>query len=71
MRVLAVSLAAVFTLMGMPALSSSASADCFRSASSPAGSSCRARKKKAKKQTADNKGKKKGKGDKKAYGFEL
>lgn len=52
--------------MGVPALSSAASADSFRSADS----SCRARKKKAKKQTADNK-KKKGKGDKKAYGFEL
>jgi hypothetical protein len=65
MRVLAVSLAAVFMFMGVPALSSAASADSFRSVDS----SCRARKKKAKKQTADNK--KKGKGDKKAYGFEL
>lgn len=72
MKVLAVSLAAVFLLMGVPALASAAPADSFRPAASSAGSSCRARKKRAKKQAADSKGKKKGKKDeKKPYGFEL
>jgi len=72
MRVLAVSLAAVFVLMGVPALASAASADSIRPAAASADSSCRARRKKAKKQAADSKGKKKGKkDDKKPYGFEL
>ena len=71
MRVLAVSLAAVFMLMGVPALASAASANSIRSAAASADSSCRARKKKAMKQTADDKGKKKGKDAKKPYGFEL
>ena len=72
MRVFAVFLAAVFVLMGVPALASAAPADSFRPAASSAGSSCRARKKRAKKQAADSKGKKKGKKDeKKPYGFEL
>jgi hypothetical protein len=72
MRVLAVSLAVAFVLMGLPALASAAPADSFRPVASSAGSDCRARKKKAKKQAADNKGKKKGKkDDKKPYGFEL
>ena len=71
MRVLAVSLAVVFALVGVPALASAAPADSFRPAASSASAACRARKKKAKKQTADNKGKKKGKDAKKPYGFEL
>jgi hypothetical protein len=72
MRILAVSLAAVFALMGVPALASAAPAGSVRPAASSADSSCRARRKKAKKQAADNKGKKKSKkDDKKPYGFEL
>jgi hypothetical protein len=72
MRVIAVSLAVVFALVGVPALASAAPADSFRPAASSASASCRARKKKAKKQSADSSGKKKGKkDDKKAYGFEL
>ncbi|MGA7744666.1 MAG: hypothetical protein ABSF35_14890 [Polyangia bacterium] len=72
MRVLAVFLAAVFVLMGLPALASAAPADSFRPAASSAESSCRTRRKKAKKQAADSKGKKKSKkDDKKPYGFEL
>jgi hypothetical protein len=63
MRVLAVSLAVVFALVGVPALASAAPADSFRPAASSASAACRARKKKGKK-----KGKK---DDKKAYGFEL
>jgi hypothetical protein len=70
MKVLAVSLAAVFALMGLPALAAAAPANSFRAAATSDGASCRA-KKKAKKQTADSKGKKKGKDEKKAYGFEL
>jgi hypothetical protein len=71
MKVLAVFLTVVFALMGVPAFASVASADSFHSAVSSEGSSCRPRRKKAKKQSADNKGKKKGKDEKKAYGFEL
>jgi hypothetical protein len=72
MRVLVVSLAAMFVLMGLPALASAAPSDSFRPAASSTDSDCRARRKKAKKQTPDNKGKKKGKkDDKKPYGFEL
>ena len=72
MRVLAVFLAVVFALMGVPALANAAPADSFTPAASSADSSCRARRKRAKKQAADNKGKKKSKkDDKKPYGFEL
>ena len=70
MKVLAVFLTVVFALMGAPALASAAPAHSFHPAASSDGSICRPRKK-AKKQAADNKGKKKGKDDKKAYGFEL
>lgn len=67
MKHLAVVLASVFALAGLPALASAAPSGVVRAASSD--SSCRA-KKKAKKETAENKGKKK-KDEKKAYGFEL
>jgi len=56
--------------MGAPALASAAQRISFHPAASSDGSICRP-KKKVKKQAADNKGKKKGKDDKKAYGFEL
>ena len=70
-KVFAIFLTVVFAPMGVPALASAASAGSFRPAASSDGSSCRPRKKKAKKESADNKGKKKGKDEKKAYGFEL
>jgi hypothetical protein len=69
MKQLVVSLAVLFAVMGLPALASAAPADSVRVAHS-SNSSCRA-KKKVKKQAADSKGKKKGKEDKKPYGFEL
>ena len=71
MKVLAVLIAVVFMLVGVPELANAAPAASFRSAASSADSSCRARKRRAKKQAADSKGKKKGKDDKKPYGFEL
>jgi hypothetical protein len=71
MKVLVGCLTVMFALMGVPALASADPADSFHSAASSDGSSCRPRKRKAKKEAADNKGKKKGKDDKKAYGFEL
>jgi hypothetical protein len=66
MKHLAALFAACFALSGLPALASAASSDVVRTSAS--GASCRA-KKKAKKETAENKGKKKD--DKKSYGFEL
>jgi hypothetical protein len=71
MKVLVFSLAVGFAFVGLPALASAAPADSFGSAISSDGSSCRAKKKKDKKQAADSKGKKKGKEEKKPYGFEL
>jgi hypothetical protein len=71
MKVLAVFLTVVFALVGVPAFASAASANSFHPAVSSEGSICRPRKKKAKKESADSKGKKKGKDEKKAYGFEL
>ncbi len=68
MKHLAVLLATFFAFGGLPVLASAAPSDAAR-ASSTADSACRA-KKKAKKETAENKGKKK-KNDKKPYGFEL
>jgi len=75
MKRLAVLFAVMFALMSVPALAVAAPADSFCAGPSSTDSSCRARKRKAKKAAADNKGnakgKKKGKDDKKPYGFEL
>ena len=74
MKRLAVLLAAMLGLMGLPALAGAAPGYSFHPAASSVDSTCRARKKKAKKPKPadDDKGKKKkGKDDKKPYGFEL